>query len=284
MNEPKLYLIPYPRQLTQHPGTFTFYSDAYIVLAPDHTQELAGRAQRLRDTLAAEAATSVQISAGEIGDPAAVAVALSIDPGRVPQPQGYTIEVTPQRITVVGHDAPGVFYAICTVNQLIRQFGAQLPCLSVADHPDFPARGVMLDVSRNKVPTLDTLLDLADMLAGFKINQLQLYTEHTFAYREHREVWANASPLTGQDILELDAYCQERFIELVPNQNSFGHMAPWLTHPRYNDLAEAPDGFDFPWGSHSDGPFSLNPTDPRSLDLLRSMYDDLLPHFTQPAL
>jgi hexosaminidase len=294
MNEPKLNLIPYPQQLTQHPGTFAFHNDAHIVLAPAHAQsvlgaaqgllgaaqDLLGAAQRLRDTLAAEAATSVQISAGEIGDPADVALALSIDPGCVPQPQGYTIEVTAQRITVVGHDAPGAFYAVCTLNQLIRQFGAQIPCLSIADHPDFPARGVMLDVSRCKVPSLDTLLNLADMLAGFKVNQLQLYTEHTFAYRDHREVWANASPLTGQEILELDAYCRERFIELVPNQNSFGHMVPWLTHPRYSDLAEAPDGFDSPWGGHRAEPFSLNPTDPRSLDLLRGLYDDLLPHFS----
>ena len=140
----------------------------------------------------------------------------------------------------------------------------------------------MLDVSRCKVPTLDTLFELVDMLAGLKLNQLQLYTEHTFAYRDHREVWANASPLTGQDILELDAYCQAQFVELVPNQNSFGHMVPWLTHPKYADLAEAPEGFDYPWGGRSEGPFSLNPTDPRSLELLQSLYDDLLPHFTSP--
>jgi hexosaminidase len=280
MDEPKLNLIPYPRQLTPQPGAFAFHNDATIVLQPGHAQQLLGAAQRLRDTLAAETATSVQISVGEIGDPAVVAVTLDVAPDRVARKQGYTIEVTPQRIAVTGHDAPGAFYAVCTLNQMIRQFGAQLPCMSIADSPDFPARGVMLDVSRGKVPTLDTLLRLVDMLAGFKVNQLQLYTEHTFAYREHREVWADASPLTGQDILELDAFCRERYIELVPNQNSFGHMVPWLTHPRYADLAEAPDGFDSPWGGHNDGPFSLNPTDPRSLDLLRSMYDDLLPHFS----
>ena len=49
-------------------------------------------------------------------------------------------------------------------------------------------------------------------------------TEHTFAYRNHRAVWEHASPLTAQDILELDAFCRARYIELVPNQNSFGHI------------------------------------------------------------
>jgi hypothetical protein len=198
----------------------------------------------------------------------------------VAQDQGYVVEIGTERIVVRGHDAPGLFYGVCTLGQLVRQLGSVIPCLSISDYPDYPARGVMLDVSRCKVPTLDTLQALVDLLAGLKVNQLQLYTEHTFAYREHREVWADASPITGQDVLELDAYCRERYVELVPNQNSFGHLAPWLRHPRYNDLAEAPEGFDWPWGGRSDGPFSLNPTDPRSLDLIRSLYDDLLPHFS----
>ena len=88
----------------------------------------------------------------------------------------------------------------------------------------------MLDISRNRVPTMQTLLELVDLLASWKINQLQLYTEHTFAYRNHPIVWADASPMTGEEILALDAYCRERFIELVPNQNSYGHMTPWLIH------------------------------------------------------
>ena len=96
----------------------------------------------------------------------------------------------------------------------------------------------MLDISRDKVPTMETLYALVDLLAGWKINQLQLYTEHTFAYRQHPEVWAEASPLTGQEILGLDAYCRKRFVELVPNQNSFGHMHRWLKHARYAPLAE----------------------------------------------
>jgi hypothetical protein len=140
----------------------------------------------------------------------------------------------------------------------------------------------MLDISRDKVPTMATLFSLVDRLAEMKINQLQLYTEHTFAYRNHPAVWANASPMTGDEILQLDQYCRERFIELVPNQNSFGHMERWLKLPEYRELAEAPDGFTFPWGVRHEGGFSLNPTDPRSLELVAGLYDELLPHFSSP--
>ena len=121
---------------------------------------------------------------------------------------------------------------------MLRTHGAALPLLEIDDYPDFPARGVMLDVSRDKVPTMETVYGLVDWLAGLKINQFQLYTEHTFAYRQHPKVWAEATPFTSEDILALDAYCRERFIELVPNQNSFGHMHRWLKHPKYGHLAE----------------------------------------------
>lgn len=47
----------------------------------------------------------------------------------------------------------------------------------------------------------------------------------------------------------MDAHCRERFIELIPNQNSFGHLRAWLKHPEYLPLAEVSQGFDAPWGS-----------------------------------
>jgi hypothetical protein len=138
----------------------------------------------------------------------------------------------------------------------------------------------MIDISRDKVPTMASLYALIDQLAEWKINQFQLYTEHTFAYHDHREVWAQASPMTGEEILALDAYCRERFIELVPNQNSFGHFERWLRLPRYKHLAEAPGGSKLPWGSWWDGPASLCPLDDGSLELVRGLYDELLPHFS----
>jgi len=270
-----LFLVPMPRMVEPQNGSFSFCTDAQIAI---QGRELFATAQRLQRALA-DTGVSTRVA---IGDRRRAAVTLTVSASAVPHAQGYQMLITPEHIDIVGHDGAGVFYGVCTLIQIIRQHGAVIPCLAVADHPDFPARGVMLDVSRCKVPTLETLFELVDLLAGFKINQLQLYTEHTFAYYEHPEVWADASPLTGQDILELDAFCRERFIELVPNQNSLGHLVPWLTHPKYAHLAEAPDGFEWPWGGRSSGPFSLNPTDPRSLDLLRSMYDDLLPYFSSP--
>ncbi len=65
----------------------------------------------------------------------------------------------------------------------------------------------------------------------------------------------------------LDAYCRERLAELVPNQNSFGHMHRWLKHDAYRHLAESPEGIDHPFTPDKE-PYSLCPIDPGSLDLL----------------
>ncbi len=101
----------------------------------------------------------------------------------------------------------------------------------------------MLDVSRDRVPTRQTLEFIVERLARCRYNHFQLYTEHTFAYRGHDDVWRHASPMTADDMSWLDALCAASGIELAANQNTFGHMERWLRHPRYRSMAETPDGF-----------------------------------------
>ena len=51
-------------------------------------------------------------------------------------------------------------YAEDALAQLARANGGALPALALRDWPDFPVRGFMLDVSRDRVPTRDTLAHL----------------------------------------------------------------------------------------------------------------------------
>ena len=142
--------------------------------------------------------------------------------------------------------------------------------------------GYQLDISRCKVPKMDALYRIVDILERLGYNQFQLYTEHAFAYSQHRVVWEEASPMTAAEIRALDDYCARRGIELVPNQNSFGHLENWLRHPEYNILAEAPRGGTTykKWDDYVLAqPSCLNPTDPRSVDFLAGLYDELFPCF-----
>ncbi len=200
-----------------------------------------------------------------------------------PSPEAYRLVVAPNRIRIEAASSSGAQHAAATLRQLARLSvgSAALPCLAAEDWPDFPRRGILLDISRDKVPTLATLFGLVDRMVELKLNELQLYTEHTFAYSAHREVWRFASPITADEIRMLDAYCRARHIDLVPNQNAFGHLERWLRLPAYVHLAEAPDGFVTPWGSCRH-PFSLCPTDPRAEDFVAGRLAELLPNFSSP--
>lgn len=207
-------------------------------------------------------------------------------------PEGYRLDLIPglashaARIRLSAPAPAGIRQGLRTLVQLIVQYGTVVPGAEISDEPDFPVRGVMLDISRDRVPTMEELRTLIVQLASWKINHLQLYTEHTFAYAGHEDVWQDASPITPAQARELDAWCAAHGIELSANQNCFGHLSGWLRHPRYAPLAEiAADGvWDFNGLVTRTGPFSLCPGDPRSLALVDDLLTQLTPHFTSPLV
>ncbi|MDX2304691.1 MAG: family 20 glycosylhydrolase [Microscillaceae bacterium] len=199
--------------------------------------------------------------------------------------QEYHLKVRNSGVEITYSQLEGLFYAFSTLKQLIDQsVDNTLPGVEIVDKPDLEVRGVMLDISRNKIPKLETLYQIIDFLADLKYNHLQLYIEgFSFAYPSFKSVWQSTeTPLTPEEIQQLDRYCKDRYIELVPNQNSLGHMMSWLASNEFDDLAECPDGFKLLGLLDMKG--TLNPTDPRSLELVKKMTDDLLPHFSSDKL
>jgi len=199
--------------------------------------------------------------------------------------EGYALAISKSGIEISFRESAGLRAATATLRQLLREHGRKLPCLEIRDWPDFERRGVMLDISRGRVPKLETLLDLAEKLSDFKINELQLYTEHTFAYRHYKSVWQSWGALTAKETQILDVRCRELGIDLVPNQNSFGHLRHFLEHPKLKKLAEVSEpyeGGDASTGDHEflRRPATLAPNHPGTLPFLRGLYDELLPNFS----
>jgi len=207
---------------------------------------------------------------------------LAIEKAEVSHPEGYRLRISPQGISLAVGQKIGVFRGLTTLAQMLEgdEGSGQLPCIEIEDSPILERRGFMLDVSRCKVPTMETILGLIDLLAELRFNEFQLYVEHTFAFHNHEIVWKDASPLTGEEIRKIDQYCKERFIELVPNLNSFGHFERWLMHEPYKHLAECPDGFrrENPYIVRDHGS-TLKPNQ-ESLDFVDSLYSEYLPNFS----
>ena len=131
----------------------------------------------------------------------------------------------------------------------------------------FATRGLCLDVSRSRVPTMEQLFKVVDLVADHRGNHLQLYIEHAFRYPGHEAVSDGASPITPGELTRLHAYGAEKGVTLAANQNCLGHMERWLSDARYAHLAETHEPFEFD-GIVRQGPFSLCPTDPAALELV----------------
>ncbi len=195
-------------------------------------------------------------------------------------PEGYTLTIDRRGVQIEFRESGGLRAATATMRQLLHAHGRRLPFLKIRDWPDFARRGVMLDISRGRVPRLETLLDLAEHLADFKINELQLYTEHTFAYQNYKSVWKDWGALTAKEVQVLDRRCRELGIDLVPNQNSFGHLRYFLENPKLKKLAEISSPYEDASREFVRRPTTLAPNHPGTLPFLRGLYDELLPNFS----
>ncbi|HUR77361.1 MAG TPA: family 20 glycosylhydrolase [Acidimicrobiales bacterium] len=187
-------------------------------------------------------------------------------------PQGYRIVVRDGIAAVDAADDAGRRYARATLEQL----GATDDVM-IEDWPAIAVRGVMLDVSRCRAPSLDTLKNLLGTLASWKINHVELYLEHTFAYAGHEEVWRAASAYTAEELRLLDDHADSLGIELTGQQNCLGHMERWLKFDTYKPLAISPEGFTAPWGERRE-PSTADPDNPATLVLARDLFGQLLPN------
>ena len=194
--------------------------------------------------------------------------------------EGYSIEVAEFGVKCFYKTEKGKHNAILTLKQLLDQKDVLTTCY-ISDEPNFSTRSIMIDISRNKVPSLKTLKYIIDQLALVKINDLQLYVEgRSFYFESFSQYYENKDDfLTGEDVLELTTYAKERGIELTPNLNCFGHMAFWLNQPELNHLAFSPRGFHWKNSRAKNYAQTINPYKKDAKKMVFDIIDDMLKYY-----
>ena len=270
-------LIPTPRTLTPGEGCFHMKTDTVLVL--DAPAECLPAAVILRDAVRRASGLPLAILRGR---PAPRCILLRrCGEDELPPDTAYTVTVRPDGAQALAATPEALQWAAVTLAQLAMTHGALLPCLSIRDTPAFARRGYYLDCSRGRVPTLEGLKRTADLLALLKINEWQLYVEHTYLFRGESEAWRGDTPLEAEDIMALDAYCRSLHIELVPSLATFGHMHRILATKTHEAQCELPDSsgayfrFQDMMQHHT-----LNPADPESLSLSIRLIDEYRALFT----
>ena len=306
-----MILIPYPQKLIESQGKFHITAGTEILLdvSCDYTDFEAARVlqQEIRsntglnpairkgkyaDTAGASAAGPGLIILGksDVQDAHSAASKASSQTIHVTAGsnasdskalQSYRLNVGDTAIKIEGGGTSGLYYGIQTLRQLVRSFASDIPCMEIEDYPALEARGFYHDTTRGRVPRLETLKELADRLSFYKINQLQLYIEHSFAFRKHSEIWTDSDPLTAEEILELDEYCRKRCIELVPSLSTFGHLYHALISKSFrhlNEYEQIPEK-PFMWTDRM-AHYTLDASNPESLEFVKEMIDEYIPLFS----
>lgn len=193
----------------------------------------------------------------------------------------YKLSIKKDNIEINASTSKGLFYGIQTLIQIIREYGYSLPGVIIEDKPYFKHRGFYHDVTRGKVPKLETLMNLVDKASFYKINELQLYIEHTFAFKGLSEVWVDKDPLTSEEIILLDRYCKNKHIELIPSISTFGHLYEVLRTKSFKNLCELTETTK-PEYSFVDrmAHHTLNVTDEDSIKLVGNMLEQFMPLFS----
>ena len=181
------------------------------------------------------------------------------------QDEGYLIVPDGATLTVIGATAEGVFYGAQTVKQLVAGRGpsAVLSMSSVRDWPAMRHRGLHDDLSRGPVPTLDFMKRQIRTFATYKLNTYSPYFEHTLGYRSNPLIGPPGGTVTREEVTELVLYARRYHIDVVPEQEAFGHLHHVLKYELYADLAETPHGH------------VLSPGQPGSMALIKQWFAEI---------
>ena len=258
-------VIPQPQRLKVGEGHFVIGPTTRLIM-PEADQTPA---EFLAGWLRAATGYPIPIQAVETDAPDAIH--LRFDPTSDQHgAEGYSLRVTPQRITIEAAQPAGLFYGAQTLRQLLpaalehpqaAPHDLTVPVVEIEDSPRFEWRGLLLDVARHFFPVA-FVKKLLDVMALYKLNRLQMHLTDDQGWRieiksyprltevgSRRAESQVPTPLnslseypsprmmdgtpyggfyTQDDIREIVAYAQQRFITVVPEIEMPGHSVAAL--------------------------------------------------------
>lgn len=179
--------------------------------------------------------------------------------------EAYALRVSPAGVVIQSVSSRGLFYGVQTLKQLIRanMVNGAIACLTIEDWPSFRYRGFQDDITRGPSPKLELLK--REVLLGSEVKQnfFTYYMEYQYAFQKHPEIGPKDGSLTPEELKKLVSYAEQYHVEIIGNQQSFGHFEDILRHERYAHLRETPS--------------LLCPTLEESYELLDDLYSEQVP-------
>ncbi|MDR2087368.1 MAG: beta-N-acetylhexosaminidase [Dysgonamonadaceae bacterium] len=282
--KPSMDLIPVPAKIKTNSGQFTINSNTRIVLS-SNTPEMQNAVAVLNGLLRSAAGFRLEITE----TPATSNAIVCKLNASVSNKEGYRLSVQKELITLEAQTPQGIFYGMQTLRQLLpfqieRSYLSnvlwRIPCVEIEDAPRFAYRGLMLDVARH-FHSKEFVMKFIDMLAYHKMNRFHWHLTddqgwrieikkypnltETGAYRNRtlegrytvpeKRKWNNTrygGYYTQEDIKEVLAYAQKRFVTVVPEIEMPGHAVAALTAYPQLSCTGGPFEVEGLWGVFND--------------------------------
>ncbi|MBW8682715.1 family 20 glycosylhydrolase [Chitinophaga rhizophila] len=171
-------IVPYPQQLVPAAGEFEITAKTKLVLPSNKTffsNEAAQLQSLIKQGLGKTLGVTTKNGNGTI--------VLKLD-SQLTGEEDYTLEVTPQQLTIAAKTPTGMFRGVQTVRQLMpagiegvknaKLTKIAIPAVKITDHPVYGWRGMHLDVSRHFF-SMDYLKKFIDLLALYKMNKFHIH-------------------------------------------------------------------------------------------------------------
>ena len=262
-----LRLIPFPKEVKPLAGEFSL-GRAVRLEAPEAQAEVIGRLfngellQARLEPVPVRASGApgfeFRLAAGE-----GPSGASGLLPGE--HPESYALEVRAGEIVCAAATPAGLHHGLQTLRQLIRanRRGDFLPCLAIRDWPSLRWRCFQDDMTRGPSSRLETLQFEASLGSYLKLNLMTYYMESQFAFKKHARIGPPDGSLTPEELEALVAFARPLHVDILGNQQSFGHFGQILKHPQYASLRETAE--------------VLTPAREETYQLLDDLYSEVCP-------
>ena len=244
------HLLPFPRELTVREKSCAFAPGFRALLSQGARLE-DGPARRL-DEIKTLAGLPLPIE--NLGDAAPWNCRLTLglaDKSHAPKPfdlsvpetaQGYALHVREDGIWIGANDAPGLFYGLTTLLQMMEEAfsgGAKkIQCCVVRDWPAIPVRAHFDDVSRKRISTVEDFKQIVRELGRLKINYYSPYLEDVLHLRAFPDIGRMRGKLMPGEVREIVGEARANGVEVLPFFQLIGHCENLLAMPNYEHLGQ----------------------------------------------
>lgn len=249
-----LDVIPQPQEIVLARDTTPFIIDRSTTIVYPATNEKMHRTADFLATFIKEmTGTEVHVSDKE---KSSNAIILAVD-STMGHPEGYKLQITPEKVLLTGGSEAGVFYGIQTIHKALPilkdgKVAAALPAGTVTDFPRFRYRGFMIDVGRHFFP-VSYLKQMIDLMALHNINYFHWHLTEDQGWRIEIKKYPKLTEIgskrdstiidwetkkfdgkphsgfyTQDEAREIVRYAADRFITVVPEIDLPGHTTAAL--------------------------------------------------------